>query len=73
MSKYLRPEQQKATVPKHKHCIVCATPIAFEREFCGPNCEDQFRRSEKKRKYTQLIMMLMIPLMVVILLLFRPR
>ena len=70
MSKYMKPEQ-KTSIPKHRHCIICSTPIAMDHEFCGPNCEDQFRRSERKRKYTFLIILLMFPVLFLVLALFR--
>jgi predicted nucleic acid-binding Zn ribbon protein len=71
MSKYIK-QETKASVPKHRHCAVCATPIAFEKEFCGPNCEDQFKRSERKRKYTFILILLMFPVIFLLLTMFRP-
>jgi predicted nucleic acid-binding Zn ribbon protein len=71
MSKYLRPEQQKASVPKHRHCTVCATPISMEKEFCGPTCEDQFKRSERKRKYVFILILAMFPALLLVLSLLR--
>lgn len=73
MSKYLRPEQQKASIPRHKHCTVCATAIPMEKEFCGPNCEDKFKRNERKRKYTFILILLMFPALFLILTLFRAK
>ncbi|HUO41819.1 MAG TPA: DUF2116 family Zn-ribbon domain-containing protein [Methylomirabilota bacterium] len=70
MSKYMK-QEQKASVPKHRHCIMCSTPISLEEQFCGPNCEDQFKRSERKRKYTFLAILLMFPILFFVLALFR--
>ncbi|HKM50113.1 MAG TPA: DUF2116 family Zn-ribbon domain-containing protein [Candidatus Bathyarchaeia archaeon] len=70
MSKYIKTEQ-KTAVPKHKHCVVCSTPIAMDRVYCGPICEDEFRKSERKRKYTFIIILLMFPILFFILTLFR--
>ena len=72
MSKYLKPEQ-RATIPKHRHCVVCANPITMDREFCGPNCEDQFRRGERKKKYTFILILLMFPVVFLLLTVLRPR
>jgi predicted nucleic acid-binding Zn ribbon protein len=72
MSKYMKPEA-KVAIPKHKHCIVCSTPISFDREFCGPACEDDFKRRERKRKLTFIVVLLMFPVLFFLLTLFRPR
>ncbi len=71
MSKYLKPEEHRQTVPKHRHCIVCATPVQMEKEFCGPACEDTFRKSERKRKYTFIIILAMFPVLFLVLALLR--
>jgi predicted nucleic acid-binding Zn ribbon protein len=69
MSKYLK-QAEKVSIPRHRHCIVCATPIAMEREFCSSNCEDEFKRAERKRKYMMLIpIFLIFPFFLLILLL----
>ena len=69
MSKYLK-QAEKFSVPRHRHCVVCATPIPIEREFCGSNCEDEFKRTERKRKYMMVIPILLIfPFFLLILLL----
>ena len=73
MSKYLKPEQQKSGISKHRHCVVCATPVPMEKEFCGPNCEDQFKRAERKKKYTFILILLMFPVLFLILTLLRPK
>jgi len=73
MSKYLRPEQQKATIPKHRHCVVCSSPISMDKEFCSTNCEDQFKRTERKRKYTFIAILLMFPVLILVLSLLSRR
>lgn len=70
MSKYLKPEQ-RATIPKHRHCVVCANPIPIEREFCGPNCEDQFKRGERKKKFTFIAILMLFPALFLILTMLR--
>jgi predicted nucleic acid-binding Zn ribbon protein len=70
MSKYMK-QAEKVTIPKHRHCVVCSTPISIDREFCGPMCEDQFKRSERKRKYTFIIVLLMFPVLFFILAFLR--
>ncbi|MGA8858139.1 MAG: DUF2116 family Zn-ribbon domain-containing protein [Candidatus Bathyarchaeia archaeon] len=70
MSKYMK-QAEKVTIPKHRHCGVCSTPIEMDREFCGPMCEDQFKRSERKRKYTFIIVLMMFPILFFVLTLFR--
>ena len=71
MSKYLKTEQ-RSTIPKHRHCVVCATPISYDKEFCGPNCEDRFKRAERKKKYTFILILLMFPVLFLVLTMFRP-
>jgi len=70
MSKYMKQAEKVATA-KHRHCVVCSTPIPIDREFCGPMCEDQFKRSERKRKYTFILVLLMFPILFLLLTLFR--
>ena len=70
MSKYLK-QAEKVSVPRHRHCIVCSTPIAVEREFCSTACEDEFKRIERKRKYTMFIPLLLLPVLFLVLLLLR--
>ncbi len=70
MSKYMK-QAEKVSIPKHRHCVVCSTPVAIDREFCGEVCEDQFKRSERKRKYTFILVLLMFPALFLILTLFR--
>jgi predicted nucleic acid-binding Zn ribbon protein len=72
MSKYFK-KDEKTGIPKHRHCVVCATPIAMDREFCGPNCEGQFKRAERKRKYTFIVILMMFPLLFLVLNLFLKR
>jgi len=66
MSKYFKAEAERG-IPKHRHCIVCSTPISFDKEFCGPNCEDQFKRAERRRKYSMVAIIAMFPLLYFVL------
>ena len=70
MSKYMK-QEQKASIPKHRHCIVCSTPISIEQQFCGLSCEDEFKRAERKRKYTFIVILAMFPILFLILTLLR--
>jgi predicted nucleic acid-binding Zn ribbon protein len=70
MSKYMK-QAEKVTIPKHRHCVMCSTPISVDREFCGQMCEDQFKRSERKRKYTFIIVLLMFPVLFFLLAFLR--
>lgn len=70
MSKYMK-QAEKVGIPKHRHCVMCSTPIPMDREFCGPMCEDKFKRSERKRKYTFIIILLMFPVLFFLLTLFH--
>lgn len=72
MSKYLKKED-RPTIPKHRHCVVCATPTQYEKEFCGPNCEAQFKRTERKRKYTFVVILLLFPVLFFVMTLFGRR
>ena len=70
MSKYMK-QAEKVAIAKHRHCVMCSTPISMDREFCGSMCEDQFKRSERKRKYTFMIVLLMFPVLFFLLVLLR--
>lgn len=72
MSKYIKREE-KTVIPRHRHCVVCSTPIGMDKEFCGPNCEDEFKRSERKKKYMFFVILLMFPVLFLILTLFSRR
>jgi len=45
----------------------------MEREFCSSTCEDEFKRIEKKRKYTMFLPLLFLPVVFIILLLISHR
>jgi predicted nucleic acid-binding Zn ribbon protein len=64
-------QAEKVSIPKHKHCGVCSTPIGMDRDFCGQICEDQFKRSERKRKYTFIVVLMMFPILFFVLTLFH--
>lgn len=71
MSKFIKEAQPK--VAKHRHCSVCHTPILeMEREFCSQKCEEQFRKSERSRKYMMFIMILLFPVILLVMTLLRP-
>ena len=38
-------------IAQHKHCIVCSKAILPEDKFCSSECETQFIRMTKRRKY----------------------
>ncbi|MGA2971351.1 MAG: DUF2116 family Zn-ribbon domain-containing protein [Candidatus Bathyarchaeia archaeon] len=70
MSKYMK-QAEKVAIAKHKHCVMCSTPIPMDRDFCGPMCEDEHKRAERKRKYTFIVVLLMFPVLFFLLTLFR--
>jgi len=71
MSKFMKEAQPK--VVKHRHCVVCHTPVfEMDREFCGQKCQDEFKKTERSRKYTTLIMVLLFPIIILIMMLLRP-
>jgi predicted nucleic acid-binding Zn ribbon protein len=56
----------------HRHCIVCATTIFMGEVFCGPVCQETFRRAERRRKRLMLLpLLLFLPFLLLILLLGR--
>ena len=56
----------------HRHCIVCATPIFMGDIFCGPVCEETFKRADRRRKRTMLLpLLLFFPFFLLLLLLGR--
>jgi len=59
MYKYIEQAEQ-SSIPLHRHCVVCATPIFTFEQFCGPECENAFKRVESRRKYMMLLPILII-------------
>jgi len=71
MSKFMKEAQPK--VVKHRHCTVCHTPVLeMDRNFCSQKCQDEFKKSERSRKYTMLMMVFLFPTILLILMLLRP-
>jgi len=73
MSKYVKDAQPK--VARHRHCSICHNPVTdMDREFCSQKCEDQHKKTERTRKYTTLLMILVFPaILLIMLLLQRPN
>jgi len=72
MSKFVKEAQPK--VVKHRHCVVCHTPVLeMDKDYCSQKCQDQFKKAERSRKYTTLIMVLVFPTILLIMLLLTPR
>jgi len=70
MSKFLKEAQPK--VARHRHCNICHNPMSeMEKEFCSQKCEEQFRKSERTRKYTTFLMIFMFPVIILIMMLLR--
>jgi predicted nucleic acid-binding Zn ribbon protein len=47
-----KPLKNEITASKHKHCIVCGTPVEVNQDFCSENCEKEFEKLARRRKYT---------------------
>lgn len=59
-------------VEDHKHCIVCGKAISLDRFFCSQECEDRFKRQQRRMSRMRLYMMLIFfALLMLILLLPR--
>jgi len=43
----------------------------MEREFCSQKCEEQFRKTERTRKYTTFLMIVMLPIILLVMMLLR--
>jgi len=70
MSKFLKEAQPR--VARHRHCSVCHNPVSeMEREFCSQKCEEQFRKTERTRKYTTFLMIVMLPIILLVMMLLR--
>jgi len=54
-------------IPSHKHCTICGKSIPVDKEFCSPECEEQYRAIMKKRKRSNYIMMGMMVLLFLII------
>jgi Uncharacterized protein containing a Zn-ribbon len=57
-------------IPSHKHCTICGKSIPVDKEFCSPECEEQYRAIMKKRKRSNYLLMGMMVL--ILLILFLP-
>jgi len=49
MSKSLK--KRELTIPKHRHCGYCGLPVKATENFCSKECEDEFEKISKRRKY----------------------
>ncbi|MEM3517038.1 MAG: DUF2116 family Zn-ribbon domain-containing protein [Candidatus Bathyarchaeia archaeon] len=52
---------------KHHHCQICEMPIPMDKKFCSKKCEEEFKKIEKRRKYSTLLMLIMIPALLLIM------
>ncbi|MEM2897106.1 MAG: DUF2116 family Zn-ribbon domain-containing protein [Candidatus Bathyarchaeia archaeon] len=66
MKKYSR-EEDKFAVFKHHHCQICEAPVPMDKKFCSKKCEEEFERLEKRKKYSTLLMLIMIPALFLIM------
>jgi predicted nucleic acid-binding Zn ribbon protein len=71
MSKYQK--ETAHVIVKHKHCIVCATPIPMSKDFCSTTCEDENKRLRRRRKYTFIATLAMFPILLLLLTLLGRR
>ena len=44
-------KKRKLTIPKHRHCGYCGLPVKATENFCSKECEDEFEKNSKRRKY----------------------
>lgn len=42
-------------VEVHKHCVICGTPIPFDKKVCSPKCQDVLTQRQAKIRKTKLI------------------
>lgn len=66
MKKYQK-ENKYAFLLKHHHCPICESPIPLDKKFCSKKCEEEFNKIEKRRKYSTLLMLLLIPALFLIM------
>ena len=69
-------KHQKETAPvvvKHRHCVICSTPIPMSKEFCSPKCEDESKRIARRRKYTFILTLAMFPVLLLLFMLIPRR
>jgi predicted nucleic acid-binding Zn ribbon protein len=67
-------KHQKDAAPvivKHKHCVICSTPIPMSKDFCSEACEGENKRLSRRRKYTFIATLAMFPVLLILLTLFR--
>ena len=60
-------KEEKYSIFKHHHCQICEAPIPMDKKFCSKKCEEEFKRIEKRRKYSTLLMFIMIPALLLIM------
>jgi predicted nucleic acid-binding Zn ribbon protein len=69
-------KHQKETAPvivKHKHCLICSTPIPMSKDFCSSTCEQENKRLVRRRRYTFIATLAMFPVLLILLTLFSRR
>ncbi len=67
MSKYRR--EETPSLPKHRHCHFCGTPIELSKEYCSEKCRLDGKRisRSKMRKFILITAIVLIFYLVVIL------
>jgi predicted nucleic acid-binding Zn ribbon protein len=48
MSKHKK--NKNSELLNHHHCITCGTVISVDKQFCGEQCEEEFKKFSKRRK-----------------------
>jgi predicted nucleic acid-binding Zn ribbon protein len=69
VSKYQK--ESAPVIVKHKHCLICATPIPMSKDFCSTTCEDENKRLGRRRKYTFILTLAMFPVLFILLFVLR--
>ena len=70
MSKYRK--EEKPAIFKHRHCTVCGAPVSMSEKYCGPKCEDEYKKASRRRTYTFIATLAVFPVLLAILMFLRP-
>ena len=65
-------KEKNSSLLKHRHCVACGISISVDKQFCGQECEGEFKKFSKRRKM-QFIIPLVLYGLIFLLFFILPR
>ena len=65
-------KEKNSTLPKHRHCLACGISISVDKQFCGKECEEEFKKFSRRKKM-QFIAILALYSLIFVLFFILPR